>query len=101
MEAAKKQNRVYEDGKGNNAQELKTLGAEIAELKTKMNELESECERKAKEAKASEAEAEALRKQSEGFLMEYARLQADNQNLRNQLQCIDQSLSFSDSRKDK
>lgn len=100
MEAAKKQNRSFEDGKGGNAEELKILGAEIAALKTKIKELESECDKKSKEAKAAEAEAEALRKQSEGFLMEYDRLQADNQNLRNQLQSIDQSSSHSDDKKD-
>ncbi|XP_041008179.1 B-cell receptor-associated protein 31 [Juglans microcarpa x Juglans regia] len=96
MEAAKKQNRSFEDSKNGSAEELKALGEEVAVLRTKIKKLGSECEAKAKEAKAAEAEAEALRKQSEGFLLEYDRLLADNQNLRNQLESIDQSLSQPD-----
>ncbi|KAF5458328.1 hypothetical protein F2P56_022363 [Juglans regia] len=96
MEAAKKQNRSFEDSKTGSAEELKALGEEVAVLRTKIKKLGSECDAKAKEAKAAEAEAEALRKQSEGFLLEYDRLLADNQNLRNQLESIDQSLSQPD-----
>lgn len=99
MEAAKKQNRNFEDGKNGSAEEIKAMGEEIATLRTKIKELESECETKAKEAKAAEAEAEALRKQSEGFLLEYDRLLEDNQNLRNQLESIDQSLTQPDNKK--
>ncbi|KAH7510644.1 hypothetical protein FEM48_ZijujUnG0104600 [Ziziphus jujuba var. spinosa] len=99
MEAVKKQSRSFEDGKNGSAEELRALEDEVAALKTKIKKLESELETKAKEAKTAEAEAEALRKQSEGFLMEYDRLQEDNQNLRNQLESLDQSLPHSDNRK--
>ncbi|KAF2284939.1 hypothetical protein GH714_032704 [Hevea brasiliensis] len=74
-------------------------GEEIASLKTKIKNLESECEARVREAKAAETEAEALRKQSEGFLLEYDRLLEDNQNLRNQLESIDQTLTESDGMK--
>ncbi|XP_050247990.1 uncharacterized protein LOC126695334 [Quercus robur] len=99
MEAAKKQNRNFDDGKNGGAEELKAMGEEIATLRAKIKKLESECETKAKEAKTAEAEAEALRKQSEGFLLEYDRLLEDNQNLRNQLESIDQSLTQPDNKK--
>ncbi|KAL0001681.1 hypothetical protein SO802_015462 [Lithocarpus litseifolius] len=99
MEAAKKQNRNFEDGKNGSAEEFKAMGEEIATLRAKIKKLESECETKAKEAKTAEAEAEALRKQSEGFLLEYDRLLEDNQNLRNQLESIDQSLTQPDNKK--
>ena len=61
--------------------------------------LESECEMEASKAKALETEVEALRKQSEGFLMEYDRLLADNQNLRSQVQAIDHSSPHSVNKK--
>lgn len=99
MEAVKKQNRSFEDGKNGSAEELRALGDEVATLKTKIKKVESELEKKGKEAKAAEAEAETLRKQSDGFLKEYDRLLEDNQNLRNQLESLDQSLSHSDNRK--
>ncbi|KAF3443658.1 hypothetical protein FNV43_RR13348 [Rhamnella rubrinervis] len=99
MEAVKKQNRSFEDGKNGSAEELKALGDEIGFLRPKIKKLESELETKAKEAKAAEAEAEALKKQSEGFLMEYDRLLEENQSLRNQLESIDHNLSHSDNRK--
>ncbi|KAF2284931.1 hypothetical protein GH714_032655 [Hevea brasiliensis] len=99
MEAAKKQSRSLDDGKNGNSQEIKALGEEIVSLKTKIKNLESECEARVKEAKAAETEAEALQKQSEGFLLEYDRLLEDNQNLRNQLESIDQTLTQSDVKK--
>ncbi|KAL2331848.1 hypothetical protein Fmac_019429 [Flemingia macrophylla] len=95
MEAAKKQSRSFEDGKSVSAAEHKALLEEIAMLKPKIKTLESECGVKASKAMALEAEVEALRKQSEGFLMEYDRLLADNQNLRSQLQVIDHKSSHS------
>ncbi|KAK9284959.1 hypothetical protein L1049_024889 [Liquidambar formosana] len=96
MEAAKKQNRAFEESKNGNAEEVKALGEKISTLKTKIKKLETECEAKAQEAKAAQANAEALKKQSEGFLLEYDRLLEENQNLRNQLESIDHSLSHSD-----
>lgn len=99
MEAAKKQSQSLDDGKNGNSEKTKGLKDEIVNLKTKIKNLESECEGKAKQAKAAETEAEALRKQSEGFLLEYDRLLEDNQNLRNQLESIDQTLLQSDDKK--
>ncbi|WVZ00827.1 hypothetical protein V8G54_026896 [Vigna mungo] len=99
MEAAKKQSRSFEDGKSVSATEHKALVEEISTLKPQIEKLESECEVKARKAKAMEAEVEALRKQSEGFLMEYDRLLADNQNLRSQLQAIDHSSSHAVNKK--
>ncbi|KAK3184386.1 hypothetical protein Dsin_031672 [Dipteronia sinensis] len=99
MEAGKMQNRGMEDGKTMNAaaEEIKTKSlGEIATLKTKIKKLESDCDTKAKEAKTAETEAEALKKQSEGFLLEYDRLLAENQDLRTQLQSIEHGLSQSD-----
>lgn len=91
MEAAKKQNRAFEDTKNGNTEDAKALGEEIASLKTKVKKLESETEAKVQEAKAAQANAEALRKQSEDFLLEYDRLLEDNENLRNQLLSIDKN----------
>lgn len=54
MEAAKKQNRSFDDGKNGSGEELKALREETATLRAKMKKLESECETKAKEAKAAE-----------------------------------------------
>ncbi|PON62216.1 B-cell receptor-associated protein [Trema orientale] len=97
MEAAKKQNKGHEDGK--NAEELTTLEQDMATLRGRIKKLESECETKTGDAKAAEAKVEALRKQSEGLLMEYDHLLEENQNLRNQLESIDQNLSQSDNKK--
>ncbi|RZB83692.1 hypothetical protein D0Y65_032291 [Glycine soja] len=99
MEAAKKQSRSFEGGKSVSAAEHKALVEEIAMLKPKIEKLESECEMEASKAKALETEVEALRKQSEGFLMEYDRLLADNQNLRSQVQAIDHSSPHSVNKK--
>ncbi|XP_057471254.1 uncharacterized protein LOC130760078 [Actinidia eriantha] len=99
MEAVKKQNQVFEDGKSGSAKEIKALEEEKIALKAKVNQLESEFESKTKEANIAEANALALRKQSEGFLLEYDRLIEENQNLRNQLQSLDRRLSRSDSKK--
>ncbi|KAI8010514.1 hypothetical protein LOK49_LG06G01344 [Camellia lanceoleosa] len=96
MEAAKKQNRANEDGK---SEELKVLGEEVSRLKTHIKQLETKHETKEKEVKSAEANVLALKSQSEGFLVEYDRLLEENQNLRNQLQSIDQSLSHSDTKK--
>ncbi|EEF43834.1 uncharacterized protein LOC8277995 [Ricinus communis] len=96
MEAVKKQSRVAEDGK---AEENKALGEEMTTLRARLKQLESELEVKTKEAHASETNAVALRKQSEGFLLEYDRLLEENQNLRNQLQSLDLRLSRSGSKK--
>ncbi|KAK7245884.1 hypothetical protein RIF29_40738 [Crotalaria pallida] len=100
MEAVKKQARGTED------EELKTMEEETANLRAELKRLESELKRlkselqsKTKEVDVSEASVVALRKQSEGFLLEYDRLLEENQNLRNQLQSLDRSLSLSSSKK--
>lgn len=92
MEAEKKQNRGFEDGKNGRAEEAKAMGEEMSSLRTQIKKLESECETKAKEAEAAEANTVALKKQSEGFLLEYDRLLEENQNLKSQLESIDQGL---------
>jgi len=99
MEAVKKQTRSFEDGKNGSTEEQKALIEEITTLKSKVKKLESECEAKGTKEKTLETEVEALKKQSEGFLMEYDRLLEDNQNLRSQLEAIDQSSSHLDNKK--
>ncbi|CAK7351421.1 unnamed protein product [Dovyalis caffra] len=96
MEAVKKQNRSFEEGK---VEETKALEAEVSTLREKLKQLESELEVKSKEVNTSEANAVALRKQSEGFLFEYDRLLEENQNLRSQLQSVDFRVSRSTSKK--
>ncbi|WCJ20201.1 B-cell receptor-associated 31-like [Euphorbia peplus] len=96
MEAVKKQSRAVEDGK---VEEKKAVEEELTAVRARVKKLESEIEVKAKEAHASETNAVALRKQSEGFLLEYDRLLAENQDLKNQLQSVDLRLSRSDSKK--
>ncbi|KAL5578782.1 hypothetical protein UlMin_011224 [Ulmus minor] len=99
MEAVKKQNQVIEDGKTGVANEVKAKEEEMATLRAKLKELESELETKTKDVHAAEANAVALRKQSEGFLLEYDRLLEENQNLRTQLQTMDRTISRSGSKK--
>ncbi|KAK8524321.1 hypothetical protein V6N13_084659 [Hibiscus sabdariffa] len=99
MEAIKKQGPGFEDGKPNGSDKVKALEEEVTTLKGKLKHLESDLESKTKEMDAAEANAVALRKQSEGFLLEYDRLLEENQNLRNQLESLDQSLSHSGSKK--
>ncbi|KAF5804095.1 putative transcription factor bZIP family [Helianthus annuus] len=89
MEAVKKQNRIIENGNNGSQDEVKALESELTALKEKVTHLESELEEKTKEASEAEAHANALKKQSEGFLLEYDRLLEDNQNLRAQLQSSD------------
>ncbi|KAJ0787754.1 putative transcription factor bZIP family [Helianthus annuus] len=89
MEAVKKQNRIIENGNNGSQDEVKALESELTALKEKVTHLESELEEKTKEASEAEAHASALKKQSEGFLLEYDRLLEDNQNLRAQLQSSD------------
>ncbi|KAL2473463.1 B-cell receptor-associated 31-like [Forsythia ovata] len=89
MEAAKKQDLVFEDGKTPVSKEIKALKEEMTPLRARIKQLESELEEKTEEASNAEAHALALKKQSEGFLMEYDRLLEENQNLRNQLQSLD------------
>ncbi|KAK9056400.1 hypothetical protein SSX86_027491 [Deinandra increscens subsp. villosa] len=89
MEAIRKQNRIIENGNNGSQDEVKALGSELSGLKEKVTNLESELEEMTKEASDAEAHATALKKQSEGFLLEYDRLVEDNQNLRARLQSLD------------
>ncbi|KAI5660600.1 hypothetical protein M9H77_19923 [Catharanthus roseus] len=99
MEAAKKQNRGFDDAKNGGGEELNALKVELSTYREKVNTLESELNAKLQELKAAEGNAESLKKQSEGLLLEYDRLLEENQNLRSQLQSIDQSASHSDDKK--
>ncbi|TKY72176.1 B-cell receptor-associated protein 31 [Spatholobus suberectus] len=99
MEAVKKQTRGSEDGKAVNSEGIKAVEEERARLSAELSRLESELQSKTKDVDAAEANVAALRKQSEGFLLEYDRLLEENQNLRNQLQSLDRKLSHSGSKK--
>ncbi|KAI7752073.1 hypothetical protein M8C21_003755 [Ambrosia artemisiifolia] len=99
MEAAKKQNRAAEETKNKGADEVKVLNDELSTLKAQIKKLESEHESREKDIKSAEANSLALKNQSEGFLLEYDRLLAENQNLRDQLRAIDESVSFSSGKK--
>lgn len=99
MEAVKKQIRGPEDGKLGSSEEMKALEEESAKLKAEVKQLESELMSKTKDVNVAEANAVALRKQSEGFLLEYDRLLEENQNLRIQLQSLDRILSNSGGKK--
>ncbi|KAK7332342.1 hypothetical protein VNO80_29093 [Phaseolus coccineus] len=99
MEAVKKQTRGSEDGKSIFSEEMKSVEEERARLRAELRRLESELQSKAKDADVAEANISALRKQSEGFLLEYDRLLEENQNLRDQLKSLDRKLSHSGSKK--
>ncbi|KAG6603787.1 B-cell receptor-associated protein 31, partial [Cucurbita argyrosperma subsp. sororia] len=100
MEVIKKQSRAMEEGKvSSKSEEIKALEEERTDLQTKLKHLELELESKAKDVSATEANVVALRKQSEGLLLEYDRLVEENQNLRSQLQSVDRRLSRSGSKK--
>ncbi|KAJ6793424.1 putative B-cell receptor-associated protein 31 [Iris pallida] len=94
VEAVTKQNRALEEAKSDLG-EVKAKEQEIANLREQIKLLKAETNTRVKEATA----AEALKKQSEGVLLEYDRLLEENHNLRNQLQAIDPKLSVSDSKK--
>lgn len=100
MEAIKKQTRASEDGKAGSLDEIKALENEMATSRSRLKQLESDIETKTKDVHAAEANVVALRKQSEGFLLEYDRLLEENQNLKNRLQSLDLKMSRSGSKKD-
>lgn len=99
MEAVKKQNRIFDDSKSPAPEEIKVLEDEMGKLRGKVSKLETQLQEKTKEAGSAEANAMALKKQSEGFLLEYDRLLEENQNLRSQLQSLDRKFSFSEGKK--
>ncbi|XP_057764936.1 uncharacterized protein LOC130985814 [Salvia miltiorrhiza] len=98
-EAVKKQNRVFDDNRPPAPEEIKVLEDEMSKMRGMIGKLEKQLEEKNKEAGSAEANAMALKKQSEGFLLEYDRLLEENQNLRSQLQSLDRKFSFSESKK--
>ncbi|KAI4371147.1 hypothetical protein MLD38_019413 [Melastoma candidum] len=100
MEAAKTAGRGLEDGKANSLEDIKrSLEEETRALREKVECLEADLAAKAKDVNTAKASAIALRKQSEGFLLEYDRLLEENQNLRRQLQVLDRRLSYSGTKK--
>ncbi|CAL1397580.1 unnamed protein product [Linum trigynum] len=76
------------------------LEDEVTELRAKLKRLEADVEAKNKEVSSSKASAVALKKQSDGFVVEFDRLQGENQTLKNKLQSLDFKLSRSGSKKD-
>ncbi|OIS97061.1 PREDICTED: uncharacterized protein LOC109234386 [Nicotiana attenuata] len=96
MEAVKKQDRASDNGKNGEASNLKD---EISSLRNKVMQLESENEAKEKEVNSQKANSDSLKGQSEKLLLKYDRLVEENQNLRSQLQSVDQNVSHSDSKK--
>lgn len=98
-EAVKKQNRIFDDNRPPAPEEIKVLEDEMSKLRGMISKLEKQLAEKSKEAGSAEANAMALKKQSEGFLLEYDRLLEENQNLRSQLQSLDRKFSFSDNKK--
>ncbi|CAA2972783.1 B-cell receptor-associated 31-like [Olea europaea subsp. europaea] len=99
MEAVKQRNRAFEDEKTPISEEVIALKLEKTTSHERIKQLESKLEEKIKDANSAEANATALKKQSEGFLLEYDRLLEENQNLRTQLQSLDKKLSHSNSKK--
>ncbi|KAG6416481.1 hypothetical protein SASPL_123911 [Salvia splendens] len=98
-ESVKKQNRIFYDNRAPAPEEIKVLEDEMSKLRGMVSRLENQLQEKSKEPGSAEANAMALKKQSEGFLLEYDRLLEENQNLRNQLRSLDRKFSFSDGKK--
>ncbi|KAL5203291.1 hypothetical protein ABZP36_014243 [Zizania latifolia] len=98
-EAITKQSRVLEEAKLGSIEEIQQYQKEISSLNEQVQELKRLSETKSEEIKTAEANALALQKQSKGLLIEYERLIAENEELRNQLQSVDLRLSHSDSKK--
>ncbi|XXG45823.1 hypothetical protein AAC387_Pa02g0803 [Persea americana] len=75
--------RVCSETAGGLPVDLKAMEEEVLGLKGKIKKLDSVVMAGEKEAKTAEAIAEALMKQSKDLLLEYDRLQEDNQNICN------------------
>lgn len=93
MDVATKLNRALEESKSGTSE---SHDKELNSLKGELEKLKAQLHVKEEEVKSAEASSLALRKQSEGLLLEYDRLLEDNQHLRSQLQSIDMKLSHSD-----
>lgn len=97
----KKQNQTsFEGGKNNAADEINALNEEISRLTAKIRRLESENANKEKKIKSVEMDSGGLKNQSEGFRVEYERLQSENRSLTDGLRTIDGNLSSSGEKKD-
>ncbi|CAM8893935.1 unnamed protein product [Rhodiola kirilowii] len=92
MENGKKQNFIFENTRNMSSNEANVTTEEVAALKIKIKQLQSECDTKAEELKAAEANAETLKAQSEEFLDGYMDMKASNQNLGDRLHHSDQGL---------
>lgn len=100
MEAAKKHDRGFDNGKqSGGVEEVNSLKEEIASLKSKIKKLESECAAKGEEVKAQKDNTESFKGQSEKLLLEYGQLLEENQHLRSQLHAIDENSSHSNGKK--
>lgn len=99
VEAVTKQSRTLEEAKHGGTEEIQGYQKEIASLKEQVQMLKDQSQKKTEELKTAEANSMALRKQSEGLLIEYDRLIAENGDLRNKLQAIDHHVSHSDGKK--
>ncbi|KAI3702559.1 hypothetical protein L6452_28302 [Arctium lappa] len=97
----KKQNQTSEGGKNNAADEINALNEEISRLTAKIRRLESENANKEKKIKSVEMDSGGLKNQSEGFRVEYERLQSENRSLTDGLRTIEGSLPNSGGKKDK
>lgn len=97
--SARKQNRAYEGINKKSADEAKFIRNEICKLKKKITKMESECNIKEKQVKSKKAHSNDVKISLEGFIEEYDRLLADNKDLRNQLQDINEKLSTSSGKK--
>lgn len=80
-------------------EETRALEDERDKLRVELKRLESDLQSKTRDVDVAEANVIALKKQSEGFLLEYDRLLEENQNLRSQLQLLDRRWSHSISKK--
>ncbi|KAK4284342.1 hypothetical protein QN277_001188 [Acacia crassicarpa] len=85
-EAVKKE---AEEFKAKKVEEMKALEKEKARLGAELEGLESELQANIKKVNVAKVDAVALRKQSEGFFLEYDRLLKEKQELRVQLQSLD------------
>ncbi|KVI02028.1 uncharacterized protein LOC112501249 [Cynara cardunculus var. scolymus] len=97
----KKQNQTPEGGKNNAVDEINALNEEISRLTAKIRRLESENANKEKKIKSAEMDSGGLKNQSEGFRVEYERLQSENRSLTDGLRTIEGTLSNSGGKKDK
>ncbi|KAL5726081.1 hypothetical protein ACHQM5_009152 [Ranunculus cassubicifolius] len=95
----KQSNKIQEFDRTRKLKEIVKLEEEVIGLQAKIKKLEFDCATKGKAAEVAEANTLALKKQSEGFCVEYDRLLKENEDLRKLVQSIDHRLSYSDIKK--